>query len=51
MLFFLQFLNIYFIYKELTLFLHKVDVLDDPFKEAHLVRLNEANPSHTGGTY
>lgn len=43
MLFFLQFLNIYFIYKELTLFLHKVDVLDDPFKEVHLVHLNDAD--------
>ena len=41
--FFLKFLNFYFIYKELVLFLRKVDVPDDPFKEVHLVRLNEAS--------
>ena len=38
--------NVYFIYKELALFLHKVDVLDDPFKEAHLVQPNEARILH-----
>ena len=34
---FFKFFNFYFIYKDLVLFLHKVDVLDDPFKKIHLV--------------
>ena len=40
---FWKFLTFYFIYKELTLFLCKVDVLDDPFKEA----VNIVSPLHT----
>ena len=32
---FFKFFNFYFIYKDLVLFLHNVDVLDDPF--IHLV--------------
>ena len=31
------------IFKELVLFLHKIDVLDDPFKQVQLVQLNDAD--------
>lgn len=34
---FFKFFNFYFTYKDLVLFLHNVDVLDDPFKKIHLV--------------
>ena len=32
-------LNLYFIWKELTLFLCKVDILGEPFGDVHLVQL------------
>ena len=46
--FFLKFLKLFLIYKELVLFLHKADVLQNvdvflPFKEVRLVQLNEAD--------
>lgn len=41
-----EFLNFHFICKELVLFLHKVDVLNDLFKELQLVRFNKANVLH-----
>ena len=43
---FLKLLNFYFIYKELVLFLPKVDVLDEPSKEVRLVQLKEADVLH-----
>lgn len=40
---FFKFLKFHFICKEIALFLHKADVLNDPFKEVHLAQLNEAD--------
>lgn len=40
---FFKFLNFHFIFKELALFPHKAEVLNDPFKEVHLAQLNEAD--------